>query len=249
MQRYFVNQDAELNQRFFITDENDVHHMTHVMRFTTEDEIIVTCHNQRVFRCQIVNIDGQGVEVYSSAELSNDTELPVHVTICSGLLKADKYEWLLQKSTELGATAFYPTQMERSVVKLSGAKVDKKVARWQKIVKEAAEQSYRLIVPEIAFQTRLTSVLQHSDDFDYILIAYEDAAKQGETEQLKAVVSKVAPGSRILFVFGPEGGLSEAEVASFGKRAHTVGLGPRILRAETAPLYALSALSYALELK
>ncbi len=96
------------------------------------------------------------------------------------LIKADKYQWLLQKATELGASSFIAVSMEHSIVKLNEAKVAKKIERWQKIIKEAAEQSYRLVIPSIQFEWNLKLICDTIDNYDYILIAYEEEAKDGE---------------------------------------------------------------------
>lgn len=248
MQRYFINQNADESQRFFITDKDDIHHISNVMRRQVGAKIIVTFEDLKVYLCEITAINNEGVEFKLLEEQPNDTELPIEVTICSGLIKADKYEWLLQKSTELGASHFIAVQMDRSVVKLNQSKADKKLTRWDKIVKEAAEQSYRLVIPTIEFVSNLKKVYVNIDKYDYVLIAYEDAAKEGEMSEFKRALEQFSKGDRVLIIFGPEGGLSPDEIEMFKNNSYIVGLGHRILRAETAPLYALSAISYEKEL-
>lgn len=244
MQRYFIDQNADINQRFFITDQNDIHHITKVMRYQNGDQIIITFSDQSVYKCKIENMTMAEIEITLIEKIDIDSELPQHITICSGLIKADKYEWMIQKSTELGARQFIAVGMQRSVVKLNENKVVKKLERWQKIIKEAAEQSYRLIIPEIEYKSNLKEIYDIINEYDYVLIAYEKSAKCGEKSTFKAVVQKFEPGDRVLIIFGPEGGLSESEIKLFGSSAYQVGLGPRILRAETAPLYTLSAVSF-----
>lgn len=248
MQRYFINQNADSLQRFSIIEKGDIHHILNVMRYQMNDEIIITFSDQFVYKCKISNIDTDEIEIELVEQIDIDSELPQTITICSGLIKADKYEWLLQKATELGASEFLAVGMKRSVVKLNDSKITKKLERWQKIIKEAAEQSYRLAIPSIDYKASLKEVFQQSDLYDYILIAYEDAAKQGEVSNLKKLIKTFQPNDRVLVIFGPEGGLAEEELALFNDNAYQVGLGPRILRAETAPLYVLSVISYELEL-
>lgn len=244
MQRYFIDQNADVNQRFFITDKGDIHHISNVMRHQTGEKIIITFVDQNVYKCEIIDIATEGIELSLVEKIDIDTELPQHITICSGLIKADKYEWMLQKSTELGANHFIAAGMKRSVVKLNDSKIDKKLERWQKIIKEAAEQSYRLAIPSITYEASLKVVYDYIDEYDYVLIAYENAAKTGETHNFKSVVREMKSGDHVLVIFGPEGGLSEDEVALFDGKAYQIGLGPRILRAETAPLYVLSTVSF-----
>lgn len=244
MQRYFINQNADENQRFFIEDKGDIHHIVNVMRHQVGTKIIVTFSNEQAYKCEISSIQNDYIEVHLIENLEIDTELPQKITICSGLIKADKYEWMLQKATELGANDFIAVGMQRSVVKLTESKVDKKLDRWQKIIKEAAEQSYRLVIPEIQYKSNLKMIYDNINEYDYVLIAYEDAAKDGEASTFKKQVQNFKSGDRVLVIFGPEGGLSSDEVEMFNANASQVGLGPRILRAETAPLYVLSAVSY-----
>jgi len=244
MQRYFIDQTADANQPISITDQGDIHHITNVMRYQVGDKIIINFSNQSVYECSIQSINHNDIELSLGNSINIDTELPQHITICSGLIKADKYEWMLQKSTELGASAFIAVGMDRSVVKLNESKLSKKIERWKKIIKEAAEQSYRLVIPTVSYQPSIKEVLYDSEQYDYILIAYEDAAKNGETSNFKTLVQNFKKNDRILIIFGPEGGLSENEITLTESMSEQIGLGARILRAETAPLYALSAISY-----
>ncbi|UDI79277.1 16S rRNA (uracil(1498)-N(3))-methyltransferase [Staphylococcus taiwanensis] len=248
MQRYFINQNADENQRFFITSKEDIHHITNVMRNTIGNKIIVTFNNKVAYKTEIADITNEAIEIKLLDQLQINTELPYDITICSGLIKADKYEWLIQKSTELGANNFIAVEMNRSIVKLQTNKVSKKIERWQKIIKEAAEQSYRLIIPKISFKSNLNEIYDTINQYDYILLAYEDEAKRGEVSLFKKTLQKFKTNDRILIIFGPEGGFSENEIDLFKDVSVNVGLGPRILRAETAPLYALSAISFEKEL-
>lgn len=248
MQRYFLNENAEQHQRFFITDSKDIHHIKSVMRQTVGDELIINFIDAETYRCKIISIEPQQMTIETVERLDLQTELPFNITICSGLIKGDKYEWLLQKATELGATSFVTTQMDRSVVKLNEQKAAKKVERWQKIVKEAAEQSYRQVIPQVKFISNLHEIYDMISQYDCVLMAYEAAAKKNERALFKQQLRQLNRGSHVLLLFGPEGGFSDDEIALFENVAKSVGLGPRILRAETAPLYALSAISYEIEL-
>ena len=108
------------------------------MRYSEGDSVIVTFLNQTVYKCQIKALNDNYVELELKDKQNIETELPQHITICSGLIKADKYEWMIQKATEMGANEFIAVGMDRSVVKLNESKVAKKIERWQKINKEAA---------------------------------------------------------------------------------------------------------------
>ena len=120
----------------------------------------------------------------------------------------------------------------------------------EKIAQGAAEQSKRNLIPEVRLFDKKADFLAALADFDSIIVAYEESAKEGESAALVQAVKGLAEGDKLLFIFGPEGGLSPEEIAAFGQvGAVSAGLGPRILRAETAPLYALTAVSVMLELE
>ena len=177
------------------------------------------------------------------------TELPIEVTIAQGLPKGDKFEWVIQKATECGASEFIPLEMERSVVKLDARKAGKKIERWNKIAKEAAEQSHRQMVPNVTSVQTLKQLLANASQYDICLFAYEETAKQGELAQLKQTLSTIENYKKLLVIVGPEGGISEKEETILLESGFKpCALGPRILRTETAPIYILSAISYALEL-
>ncbi|MEW8986165.1 MAG: RsmE family RNA methyltransferase, partial [Bacillus sp. (in: firmicutes)] len=121
--------------------------------------------------------------------------------------------------------------------------------RWQKIAKEAAEQSYRAEIPAVKAPVSIRTLLQMAENFDVKLVAYEEEAKQGEAAVLAQTLQKLIPGKSLLIVFGPEGGLAPHEISLLSENGFVAcGLGPRILRTETAPLYLLAAVSYQLEL-
>ena len=183
-------------------------------------------------------------------ELADNTELPVQVTIASGFPKGDKLEFITQKATELGASAIWGFPADWSVAKWDGKKLAKKSEKLEKIAQGAAEQSKRNRIPEVELFDKKADFLAQLAQFDSVIVAYEESAKEGESAALIRALSGLAAGAKILFIFGPEGGLSPDEIAAFGQAgAVSSGLGPRILRAETAPLYALTAVSVMLELE
>ncbi|MGV4319619.1 16S rRNA (uracil(1498)-N(3))-methyltransferase [Bacillus mojavensis] len=251
MQRYFIEltkQQMEEAPAISITGE-DVHHIVNVMRMNEGDQIICCSQDGFEAKCELQSVSKEKVSCLMIEWTNENRELPIKVYIASGLPKGDKLEWIIQKGTELGAHAFIPLQAARSVVKLDDKKAKKKRERWTKIAKEAAEQSYRNEVPQVLDIHSFQQLLDKVHNFDKCVVAYEESSKQGETSSFSAVVSSLPKGSSLLIVFGPEGGLTEAEVERLtAKNAVPCGLGPRILRTETAPLYALSAISYHTEL-
>ncbi|WP_125703597.1 RsmE family RNA methyltransferase [Lacticaseibacillus daqingensis] len=189
----------------------------------------------------------QGAEpltVTLDAVITKTVELPIATHLICAVPKADKAELICQKATELGAThiSFYNSQW--ATAKWQPAKLAKKLARLQLIAQGAAEQSHRNRLPVVDFLP-FAAILQEPAEAK--LIAYEESAKLGETSVLAQTVA--ARPASLAVVFGPEGGISPTEVAALEAAGFTAaGLGPRILRTETAPLYLLSALSALTEL-
>nr|WP_206698105.1 16S rRNA (uracil(1498)-N(3))-methyltransferase [Cytobacillus firmus] len=247
VQRYFT--ENAVKDKYFHIKGEDRHHIVKVMRMKEGDKIICVDPSQNSALCSIAEITDEHVAAEVVQWIEGSSELPADVTIVSGLPKGDKLEWIIQKGTELGAHRFIPFTSARSVVKWDAKKSVKKAERWQKIAKEAAEQSHRSIVPEVFAPLDLKSLLKISADYSYKLIAFEEEAKQGEDSVLYKTLSSMNKGESLLVVFGPEGGLADNEVSLLLEAGFLAcGLGPRILRTETAPLYLLSAVSYHFEL-
>lgn len=248
VQRYFLN-DGDIKENTVTISGDDFHHIARVMRMAPGERIITVKGNGMAAVTEISELTDDAV-IGTVIEWKNEEkELPVRVVIASGLPKGDKLEYIVQKGTELGAAEFIPFIAARSVVKWDHKKVEKKVDRLQKIAKEAAEQSHRTIVPAIKEPMTADQLAGYAAGFDHKLIAFEEEAKRGETSVLASVLKDISAGQSIFFVFGPEGGLADKEIEKLSAAGFVAcGLGPRILRTETAPLYALSAVSYHVEL-
>ena len=245
MQQYFVNGKAD--KLVTITDKDTIKHMFNVMRLTEDDEVVLVFDDGVKRLARVTNVQEHTFEIVD--ELSDNVELPVQVVIASGFPKGDKLEFLAQKTTELGAHALWAFPADWSVVKWDGKKLAKKSEKLEKIAQGAAEQSKRNLIPEVRLFDKKADFLAQLAQFDTIVVAYEESAKEGESAALVRALSGLAAGAKVLFIFGPEGGLSPEEIAAFHKAgAVSAGLGPRILRTETAPLYVLSAVSVLTEL-
>lgn len=247
MQRYFINENKWFENRVIITGE-DHHHITHVMRMEINDKIIVNKHDGQAALGKITEITDNKVEAVLVKWLPENRELPVEVSIAQGLPKGDKWEFILQKGTELGAHHFVPFQADRSIVKWDSKKLNKKAPRWNKIVKEASEQSHRNIIPTVDTVLAFDQLMKKSSTYDWKFFAYEESARRESTVSLHEHFSQIGQGGSIIVVIGPEGGFTEEEASRFKREGfQSVRLGPRILRTETAPLYVLSSLSYYFE--
>ncbi|GGM31185.1 ribosomal RNA small subunit methyltransferase E [Paraliobacillus quinghaiensis] len=247
MQRYFVPA-INFSDNTVTIEGDDVHHITRVMRMESGDEIICNHPSGKAAICKILTVSDQEVVVSINNWLEQSAELPIHVTVAQGLPKGDKLELILQKGTELGATGFIPFQASRSVVKWDNKKVAKKIERFKKIVKEASEQSHRTILPHVESIETIQSLVANSAFYDHKFVAYEETTRELPTKKLSYYFDQITTGEKVLICIGPEGGFSESEIT----KLHTAGfesirLGPRILRTETAALYALASLSYHFE--
>ncbi|CAG9608108.1 Ribosomal RNA small subunit methyltransferase E [Pseudoneobacillus rhizosphaerae] len=247
LQRYFAD-EVNANGQLVISGD-DYHHVVRVMRMDVGDKLICVDGSGKSCICTIAEITDKKINCNVVECKDGSSELPIRVSIASGLPKGDKLEWIIQKGTELGADQFVPFTAARSIVKWDEKKADKKVERWQKIAKEAAEQSHRNKVPTVHFPINLNALIEASKNYDCKLIAYEEDSRIGEASVLAKSLKNLEENNTLFVVFGPEGGLDQKEVEKLQEHGfQTCGLGPRILRTETAPLALLSAVSYHFEL-
>ena len=248
MQRYFSKQTIDVNQQIQL-EKDDNHHIVRVMRGKIDDEVIIVDSTNIAYKTKIETIEDNVANLRIINALENQhTELPIQVTIACGLSKNAKIDLIVQKATECGMNEFIPLALERDVVKWKGNKISNRIERLERISKEAAEQCHRNVIPEISHLSTIDTLQKEAGNYKHKLIAYEETAKKGQHGQLKETLKEVQAGDNLIIVFGSEGGLTELEVAKLKEVGYIeCSLGPRILRAETAPIYALSAMSYHLE--
>ncbi|MDC3415568.1 16S rRNA (uracil(1498)-N(3))-methyltransferase [Aquibacillus salsiterrae] len=248
MQRYFISADNWISDQQINIDGDDFHHITRVMRMSVGDDVICNHPNGSAAECVIVDVKNDYLVLSVKAWLNQSVELPVHVTIAQGLPKGDKIDLVLQKGTELGAARFILFQASRSVVKWDEKKALKKQDRFNKIVKEASEQSHRNKVPEVEGVSSFQLLLEKSETYNVKLFAYEEEAKSASFTRLSSIFNEITADMSVLVCIGPEGGFSPDEVNLLKAAGFSsVRLGPRILRTETASLYFLSSISYHFE--
>jgi len=202
------------------------------------DKIVVLDNSGTAWQVKLTEVSksavrGQIVDQHPAAGEPN-----LHLTLYQGTLKAQKFEWVLQKGTELGVSRFVPTICQRSVVRDRNA-LQKKQNRWQQIVQEAAEQSGRGKLPELNPAMSLAEGLTAAQSAELVLMPWEEAID----ESLNRVLAK--PAASIALFIGPEGGFSASEANNAQRAgAKLITLGPRIMRAETAGLAACAAIMY-----
>jgi len=249
MQRYFVP-EGQLGQRSVALIGEDARHVAAVMRSKPGDLFIACDGNGRDVLAKIVSVDKDNVQADIMDELTKNAEMAWKVTVAQSLPKGDKLEIVIQKGTEAGAAAFQPFLSQRTVVQYDERKEAKRIERWRKIAKEAAEQSHRSIIPQIHAVSSWKLLLKQFAEFNLILFCYEEEGRSGNglrdlLQSFKSIREPDAVDPRIMVVIGPEGGFTAQEAeAAVQAGAKCIGLGRRILRTETAALYALACLAY-----
>lgn len=244
MQKYFISTNDFLNNK--ITGD-DVFHIKNVMRSRVGDMILVSNGKQNC-KVKITSILDKEVSFEIVEEIIGNHELPVFVSIFQGYPKGDKLEDIIKHGTELGVDEIYPILMKRSVFKLDPKKRESKLIRFNKIAKEAAEQSYRDRVPKVIDICQLKEI--DFSKYDVKIVCYEESAKNGELVEFKRAIKSLKKDDKVAIVVGPEGGIDDAEIEYLKKQGFVLAsLGRRILRTETVVFYCLSAISYEMELE
>lgn len=208
-----------------LSDENR-HHLLNVVRLSPDEEFEVVSSG-KVYRA----IYNDGLKILREVENSHETRIPIHLYMA--LIKQDKFELALEKTTEVGVSSITPVIFKRTVVNIKG-KEDKKLLRWQKILESAAKQSKRDIIPTINNPEKLENI-----DFKGILIVPYECAEEIYIDDVLKDTKDIKDIEEISILIGPEGGFDESEI-EFLKTlgCNIVTLGTRILRAETAAIVA-----------
>lgn len=237
MHRFFIPQ--LYNEEMSITGV-DAKHIGKVLRMQPGDKLQIVSDDGVSALAEVTAISETTVTVRCLEVLAESHEPAVKITLAQGLAKGEKMDFIIQKAVELGAYSIVPVAMEHSVVRLDGAKADKKVERWQKIAEAAAKQSKRDIIPQVQAVQSVSQMLA-SNNCRTKIIAYECEDRMS----LKTALREAGQLDDLLLIIGPEGGISESELAKARQAgAIPVSLGRRILRAETAGLVAMSAIFY-----
>ncbi len=251
MPKFFVSDNQIKDGQINIVGE-DVNHIINVLRLKIEDEIDVCDKDMGItYNSKIIEFSKESVVCKILEKIEKTTESSIDVTIFQGLPKADKMEYIIQKSTELGVKTIIPVAMKRCIVKLDKKDEVKKIERWQKIAEVASKQSGRDLIPTIKQLENINQIKETISEFDLVIVAYEEekiVTLKDELIKLKDIYIKNSK-LKIGVVIGPEGGLDKQEVEDLKQSgAKVITLGERILRTETAPLMILSNIMYEFEL-
>ena len=244
MPRFFVEPEAICEGHATVAG-GDAYHIARSLRMAVGDEITLADGSGKEYICRLTKIRDEECTAEVISEEISHSESPAEITLYMAYPKSDKLELIIQKSVELGAARIVPFESSRCIKRPKAEKIEKQTARLARIAEEAAKQCGRTKLPTVAEPISFKKMLEEAVTAELSLFCYEGCG----TRSLKEVLGTGTAPSSISIIVGSEGGFSpeEAEAAAAAKLT-PVNLGPRILRCETAPMYALSAISYQLEL-
>lgn len=244
MPRFFVKPEAiELDTVNIIGD--DAFHIARSLRMAVGDKVTVADTAGYEYSCILRKIRDDACECEIVEKSLGKTESPIDVTLFMGYPKGDKLEIVIQKAVELGAGRIVPFESSRCVKRPRADKAEKQGARLSRIAEEAAKQCGRARLTEVSAPISFSSMLHEAKKAELALFCYEGDG----TRSIKEVLSENPQVKSVAVIVGCEGGFSWEEARQAKESGLiSVNLGPRILRCETAPLYALAVLSYSYEL-
>lgn len=225
MQQFFYNEKLELDNLYLLNSDIN-YQLKKVLRVQNAYQFRLVDINQHVFLCEYEN-----GYAHILKKIDEYNELETDITVILALIKNDKFDFAIQKLTELGVKRIVPYIANRSIVKQG--KGNNKLDRIRKIAMEASEQSHRNIVPEICDFATFKDLDKYKSELN--LIAYEKETK---------AISDLKKYKSITYIIGPEGGFEESEVAKIIDAGFdSITLGKRILRAETAAIFLASVIA------
>ena len=238
MPRFFMAGTNIMGGMAIMTGRDAEH--VRVLRLRPGEDMIICDGKGTDYKCRLVKADKEQVEAEVIEVVPCPAEPTVQVTVLCGLPKGDRTDYIIQKCVEAGASEIMFFQSDRCVAKPD--KPEKKLERWQRIAEEAAKQSGRGIIPQVSWAGAYADALNVANQKELALFMYET----GERAALNAVLEANSDVKTAAIVTGPEGGFApfEADLARI-VGLHICSMGERILRCETAPVVAVSALMYA----
>ena len=240
--RNFYIEPAALKKPIIAIEGSEVQHIKNVLRLKPGDSIRLFDGQGFEYEADIQRLLANRVEIRIRHKYPATKESPIQIAVAPALLKEKKMDRLLRHLCELGITHWVPFIAERSVSRPDPERLTAREGRWNKIVKESCKQCQRARLPEISKIMSFEEVVQYGQTCDLKIVFYEN-----ESAALHSLISssrQPAP-KKILLILGPEGGFSDQEIEKVKAAGFVVaGLGPRILRAETATMAACTLIQY-----
>lgn len=242
--RFFVPPESIRGDAVQIEDAELIHQISSVLRLGAGDQVLLLDNTGWQYSVTLSDVRHGLVAGEVGERALVESEPRAQITLYLALMRPERFEWALQKSTELGIAAIVPVTSERTLLADSGDLSERKAERWRKIIREASEQSRRGRVPHMAAPMPLAAACAQAAQGGTALLLWEGAGAQPLRQALAAARSAAAP-QQIALISGPEGGFADHErEAAQASGVLPITLGPRTLRAETAPLAALAAVLY-----
>lgn len=240
----FYIKNKQKNEDNILIEGQDAKHIKNVLRYKVGDKIDVCDEFGVRYETLLEKFENDKVLLKIVLKKEFEQESSISITLFQGLPKGEKMDLIVQKATELGVDEIVPVEMERSIVKLDAKSAQKKVDRWNKIAYEASKQSGRQFVPKVSNVDILKNIIEKFSKYDIVVLPYEKENKQN----LKQLLANNKNLKNVAVVIGPEGGFSDNDLALLNiSNVHSVTLGSRILRTETAGIAVLSMLLYEFE--
>jgi len=240
MPRFFI-EHIDTESKTIVITGRDAEHIK-VLRMRPGEALTICDGKGTDLHCTLVSSDGKTAYADVQQVCPSQSEASVKVRIYAGLAKGDRVDYVVQKSTELGAHEIVFFNCDRCVVRLDPKKgADKKVERWQRIAEEAAKQSGRGIIPSVRYLDSYDAMLAEAANSRLKLFMYET----GDRISMQQAIRTALPCTDASVITGPEGGFTPEEAERARQAGFAVcAMGPRILRCETAPLIPLTAVLY-----
>jgi 16S rRNA (uracil1498-N3)-methyltransferase len=240
--RYFYIEPAALKKTIIAIEGSEVRHIKNVLRLKPGDTIHLFDGQGFEYEADIQRLLANRVEIKIAHKFPATKESHVQIEVAQALLKEKKMDRLLRHLCELGITKWITYISEHSVSRPNSRRLTAREGRWKKIVKESCKQCQRAKLPEIIKMVSFEEILQYGQSCDFKIVFYEN--ESATLPSLMAPSPQPAP-QKILLILGPEGGFSGHEIEKVKAAGFVVaGLGPRILRAETATVAACTLIQY-----
>ncbi|ALD66260.1 RsmE family RNA methyltransferase [Spiroplasma cantharicola] len=233
MHSFFLDR---IEDNYFEIVNDNFHHIKNVIKLKEDEQIFCIYKNEK-YLCSIFSIRENSCKAKIISKIKSSKK-NYKVNLILGIIREQKWDFVLQKATELGVDNIIPVEFKRNVVKIDIKNEPKKLTRWYTICESAAKQSKRIDIPTINSIVRNLEELENYKA-DINLVCWEEET----SEFLKKEIIKEFKSINI--IIGPEGGIDDQEIKKLNNIGYkSIGLGDNIMRAETAPLFVLSCLSY-----
>lgn len=218
-------------------NKDQAHYLGRVLRLKPAQNVVLFNGQGGEHLCEVSELDSKSGRISIQSFRDTDAESPIDICLALGLSKGDRFDWAIQKATELGVTTIQPLFTQRSEVRLAGNRQEKKLVHWRGIARSATEQSGRTRIPDLLLPRSIGEYLAEGVEDCKLILDPNVSSSLIDDEQLQKGVSSIS------VMVGPEGGFEEQEVAHANNHGYrSVHIGPRVLRTETAPIAALAVI-------